>query len=187
MMCVLANGCDYEWRECFLRCKANNPTPSSEVNVEDVARIIDPELDAHLENQAFAKCRALVAIARGRAEEIAALYAPIVAERDETLRLMADGQLFRNPDEDPMEFQRALNRVAADNAVLLKLEAAEARAEALQAQVEGAKRAFEEILLELGFKRDEFILQGPMMLIRRLEVVATFARQALSTLSGGEK
>lgn len=43
---------------------------------EKVARIIDPELDAHIANQTFAKCRALVSIAYDKTDEVVALIQP---------------------------------------------------------------------------------------------------------------
>jgi hypothetical protein len=60
-----------------------DPQPLDRMDLrEKIARIVDPELDAHLENQTWAKCRALVNMAYGTADAILALLPDPPADRE---------------------------------------------------------------------------------------------------------
>jgi hypothetical protein len=146
---------------------------TSEVSLEDVARIIDPACAwngygwmsgvEEREDDARAKAHAL-----RRAELIAALYAPVIAERDEALarvrEVEGERKLWSAAEKDLID-QKWRAQHYIDRA-----QAAEARAEALQAQVEGARKALEP--WSRGW------LPGAS------RTVAIAIRQALSTLSG---
>jgi hypothetical protein len=121
---------------------------------------------------------------RDVARQIAALYAPIIAERDEALARVREVEW--SPFE-PDELEGLTEKWPRIVHVVMKAEreweAAEARAEALHAQVEGMTRAL------VGIQRCAFS-DGSRTFDDCKNALAWIddqARQALSTLTGGEK